>query len=340
MANYVPSALATAQAMIGRKYNEAELRRKVRPAVALAVRNQDYATPNHVQLKTADNRPVDVMYLTRIAAGAATAKVAKHTGNKGDSNKVTLSWSRFVETFRISRKQADNNVVGWQQMLNNQIEQAVLNILDRMETAAMAYLVANRLQIAAPGTFGAGTWDATNFTLDVSAGNKARFVQFAKSFLQGRYHRGDYDMIADLTEYRELEYQAAQGASNSVNTSALFTGVNIVPTTDTILAAKTGGSAIIMPAGQFAGLVWNEKLNRRGLDAGENNVGVFGTMADPFGSGVNLDISVYQDRADESASGGNVQDVKDEWEITATIGWALPPIATANDSIVHVVTQL
>lgn len=340
MANYATSALVTAQGIIGRKYNEAELRRKLRPAVSLAIRNQDFAIPNHQQLKSDDARAVDVMYLTKRAAGAATAKVASHTGNKADSAKVTLAWTKIVETFRISRKQAQNNVIGWDAMFANEIEQAVLNILDRAETAGIAYLVANRCQIAAPVTSGAGAWSGTNFALEIAAGNKARYAQFARSFMQGRLYRGDLDVIADLTEYRELEYQAAQGSSNSVNTSALFTGLNILPTTDTILGAYTAGSSLVMPAGTFAGLVWNDPLNRKGLQAGQNNVGEFGTMADPFGSGAIFDVSTYSARADESGSGGNVQDVKDEWEISLTIGWALPPLSTASDSAVHLIAQL
>jgi hypothetical protein len=339
MANYATSILTTAQAMLGKKYNEAELRRKIRPAIQLAVKNQDFAIPNHQALKTADSRPVDVMYFVQRAPGAATAKVAKHTGTKADSGKVTLAYVRFAETFRISRKQAQNNVVGFQDMFNNELQQAILNVLGRMESSAIAYLVANRCQLAAPVTSGAGTWNVTNFALEIAAGNKARFAQFAKSFMQGRFYRGDMDVISDLAQYREYEFQAAQGAGNSINESFQFQGMNIAPTTDVILAAYTAGSALYMPAGTFAGLVWNDPENRKGTDDGNNNVGMLGTLLDPFGSTVVFDVSKWTDRADESAAGGNVQDIKDEWEISATVGWALPPLSLASDSAVHLIAQ-
>lgn len=340
MANYAPSVLATAQGMIGRKYNEAELRRKQRPAVSLALKNQDYAIPDHEKLKTADSRTAQVAYLLRRSAGSATAKVASHTGNKADSAMVTLSYVRHVETFRVSRKQAQNNVLGFQTMFNNEMEQAIQNLLDRHETSGISYLVANRCQVAAPEVSGAGTWDGTNFGLVVDVANKARFAQFAKSFMQGRLYRGQLDMIADLTAYRDLEYQAAQGAGNSVNTSALFQGLNILPTVDTILSAFTDGSALIMPAGTFAGLNWNDQLNRAGtVNSGDNNVGMLGTMVDPYGSGAIFDVSTYTARADESSASGNVQDIKDEWEVSLTIGYALPPLSTASDSPVHLIAQ-
>lgn len=339
MASYAASVLATAQGTIGRKYNEAELRRKQRPAVSLAIKNQDFSIPDHEILKSADSRTAQVAYLTRRAAGSATAKVASHTGSKGDSAMVTLAYVRHVETFRTSRKQGQNNVVGLQAMFNNEMEQAIKNILDRHETSSISYLVTNRSQIAAPDTGNAGTWDATNFGLVIDIANKARFAQFAKSFMQARLYKGDLDMIADLTAYRELEFQAAQGAGNSVNTSALFAGLNILPTTDTILSAFADGSALIMPAGTFAGLNWNDPLNRKGVNSGDNNVGMLGTMLDPYGSGAIFDVSMYTARADESSASGNVQDIKDEWEVSLTIGYALPPLSTASDSPVHIVAQ-
>lgn len=339
MANYITSVLVAAQGILNTKYNEAELRRKERPALQLAVKNQDFSIPNHAELKTADSRVVEVNYFTKRAAGAGTAKVAKHTGTKGDSAKVTLSYARFVETFKVSRKAGQDKVIGFQEQFNNEIEQAVLNIKDRAETAAIAHLIANRCQLAAPGTSGAGTWDATNFALLIAAANKPRFAQFAKSFMEGRLYRGDVDVISDLTQYREFEYQAAQGSANSVNTSTLFTGQNIVPTVDTLVGALSIGSALYMPAGTFSGLVWNDPENRKGINEGNNNVGLLGTLLDPFGSGIVFDISQYSDRSDESAVGGHAQDIKDEIEISLTIGWALPPLSLTNDSPVHLIAQ-
>lgn len=339
MANYAPSVLATAQTMLSTKYNEAELRRKQRPAINLAVKNQDYAIENVQQLKSAEARAVDVFYKLKKAAGSATAKVARHTGGKGDSAKVTLSWNTLVETFRISQKQAQNNVVGFDAMFQHEMDQAIQNLLDRAETAAVAYLVAQRLQTAAPATSGAATWNNTNKAFEVALANKEMFVQMAKTILEGRLFRGSYDAIVDLKLRNDIEKYANQGSGNSTNTAFQFPGFNHAPTTDTILGAYTAGSALVMPAGQFAGLVWNDPLNRQGV-VKDAYVGMMSTMQDPYGSGITFDVSMYSDRADESAAQGGVQDIKDEWEISMNIGWALPPISTASESIVHLIAQL
>jgi uncharacterized protein YbjQ (UPF0145 family) len=339
MANYASSVLVTAQAKLGTKYNEAELRRKEKPVLNMAVRNQDYAIPNHQILKVAEARPVDVKYFAKKAAGAATAKVALHTGTKGDSGSVTLSFNTIVEKFYLSRKQAQNNVIAYQDMFNFELEQAIQNIRDRAETAGLAALVAGRLQTAAPTTSGAGTWNNTNKALEISAGNAAYFALYAKQYLRGRYFSPDYDVVADLLQATAFEKVANQGAGNSTNTGFQFAGMNIAATQETILGAYTAGSALIMPAGTFAGLVWNDPKNRSGVNEGNNNVGMLGTLADPFGSGAIFDVSMYTVRRDESANGGHAQDIADEWEIALQIGWALPPLVTANESAVHLIAQ-
>jgi hypothetical protein len=97
-----------------------------------------------------------------------------------------------------------------------------------------------------------------------------------------------------------------------------------------------------MPKGSFAGLYWNEALNKEGVteDMG-GNVGILGTQSDPFGSGAVADISMYTQRADTSAntSGGSTQDIVDQWEISLTVGYVLPPLSTANDSVVMEIAQ-
>jgi hypothetical protein len=339
MANYASSVLVNAQAKLATKYNEAELRRKNRPVLDMAVKNVPYCLPDHQALKVAEARTVEVKYMKKKAAGSATAKVASHTGTKGDSGTLNLSWGTIVEKFYTSRKQAQNNVIAFEAMMQHELEQAIQNIKDRAETAGLAALVAARCQIAAPATSGAGTWDATNFALDITAANASYFAQLAKQFMFGRYYRGEFDVIADLIQNGSFERVANQGAGNQTNTGFQFNGLNIAPTTETILAAKTGGSCIIMPSGSFAGLVWNDPLNRKGDDNGQNAVGMLGTLADPFGSGVVFDVSHYVVRGDESANGGHVQDIVDQWEVSLNIGWAVPPISTTSDSAIHLIAQ-
>lgn len=338
MANYQDSLLVNAQTVLATKYNEAELRRKERPVLTMASKN-DYSIPAAEEIRKSNDRTVEVKWLKQKSAGAATAKVAAHTGTKGDSGTTNLVWVTYTETFYTSAKQAENNVIQLERMFQHEMEQAIDNLKDRHETYGLSYLVSNRCQLAAPATSGQGTWDAANFSLDIAATEQDYFAQRAKTFMRGRYYRGDLDMIPDLALYPILERTMWQGAGNSTNLNPQMQGVNFAPTTETILAAKATGSALIMPAGTFAAINWNEPLNRSGkINSGMTNIGMVGTLLDPFGSGYKFDVSTYSVRSDQSSAGGNVQDFVDQWEIALTVAYALPPLALADDSPVHLIS--
>lgn len=341
MANYATAALLTAQATLGRKYNEAELRRKLRPAVQMALVNTDYSIPDANSLKKAEQRAVEVHYKKKKAPGASTTKAARHTGNKGDSSKVTLAWNRWTETFSFSRKLLLNKVFGAQEIFNHEMEQAIQNLQDRAESAAIAYLMASRCQLLAANinTSGTGTWSDTQFALEIAAANENYYAQMAKTFMWGRNYRGALDVITDLKLFPILERVRNQGAGNSTNLGFQFDGLNIVPTVDTLSTNYTKGQALVMPQGIFSGLNWNDPLNRAVFGRPDDYVGMLATMKDPFGLNASYDVSVYTDRADTSGIDGHVQDILDEWEISLCIGWALPPLSLASDSVVHLIAN-
>jgi uncharacterized protein YbjQ (UPF0145 family) len=343
VANFASSVLVNAQTVLATKFNEAELRRKQRPVLNLAVKNSAYCLPDYETLRKAEARTVEVKYLVQRAAGAATAKAALHTGTKADSGTLNLSWSTFVEKFYTSRKQAQNNVIAFERMFQHDLDQAIQNLKDRAETAGLAAVVSNRTQLNLTGATGLaasqGTWDNVNKGITVAAGNASYFAQTIKQAMMFRKYRGRFDVIADLIQNSAFEKVQNQGAGNSSNTGFQFGDLNIAPTIETILGAFTLGSALVMPEGSFGGLVWNDPENRKSKDSGDNNVGTLTTMADPYGSDISFDVSHYSVRRDESASGGHAQDIVDEWEVSLNIGWAIPPISTATDSAIHLFAQ-
>lgn len=338
MANYASSLLTNAQTTLATKYNEAELRRKERPVLTMALNNAQYTLPDWESLKTAESRVVEVKYLKQRAPGSGTAKVALHTGTKGDSGTLNLAYQCLTETFYMSRKQAQNNAIGAKIMFQHEVEQAVDNLKDRMETLGLAYLAAHTCQLTSPATSGAGTWNSTNHALEIPAAKLDYFTQLSKTFMRGRLYRGDLDMIPDLQLWPSLERTMWQGAGNSTNLVPQMQGVRMAATSEVISASYTDGAAFIMPAGTFKALNWNDPLNKEGMDAGDNEVGMFGTLLDPFGSGFVFDVSKYSKRGDESANGGGVQDVLDQWEISAWVGWGVPPLSASNDSPVHLIS--
>jgi len=350
MANYAASVLVAGQAKVQAKYQEPEQRRKIPTVLQLALKNQSISIPNAQELRVSPLRVVDVNYLTNITAGSATAKVAVHTGTIGDSAKINVVYVQHVETFSMPYKISANNIYQMQELFNNRYEMAWKNLRTRHDTSALAFVFANRCQLAASvitpliASANPGTWDETNYALVVDQTKKARFAQQAKAFMAARLYRGPYDMILDLQLANEFEWAMNQGSGNYANTSFQFQDLGIATTSDQVSSAFDQGAGLIMPQGTLAGLNWNEKLNREGFNAGQNSVGNLGTMPDPLGSGAVADISTYTARADTYGSGGNTtggstQDIVDQFEVTLTIGYVAPPLSTASDSVIHLIGQ-
>jgi hypothetical protein len=347
MADYAASVLAKGQAKLNAKFAAPEQRRKMPTVMELALKNQSISIPDAQALRVSPLRTVDINFLTNVAAGSATAKSAAHTGTYGDSKAINIVYVQHVETMSLPRKLAYNNIFAYQEQFDNLLEMKWKNLRTRQDTSALAFLFANRCQLlnatmdpqiasAAPGT-----WDATNYALVIDAANKNLFLEYAKSLMNARYFQAPYDVICDLQLARLFAYQMEQGSGNFANIQFQFNNANIAATQDVVSSVFPQGAALIMPQGSLAGLCWNEGLNRAGVNAGENSVGFLGTAADPLGSGAIADISLYTARADTSTNttGGSVQDIVDQWELSLTIGYVAPPLSTASDSVIHLVGQ-
>lgn len=347
MPNYAISVLAKGQAIVTAKNQAPELRRKLPTVFELALKNGIYSIPNAPDLRKSDLRPVEIYYQTKRAQGADTTKSALHTGTYGDSGKVELVYVSHVEKFSLPRKIAQNNILTYQSLFNHLYEEAWRNLRNRHDTSALNFLFANRMQLSAAvvnpqiASANPGIWNEATFALEIDQTKRSRFMQMAKNFMKARYYTGGYDVVADLQTAAEFEFQRQQGTANNTNTSFQFGDANVATTQDVVSNDYPLGAALYLPAGAFSGMYWNDPLNTAGVNAGETEVGVLGTQMDPFGSGLKGDISVYTKRADTSANttGGNPQDIVDQYEITGIVAYALPPLSVTGDSVVHLVGQ-
>lgn len=350
MSNYATAVLAKGQSIVTDKNQQPEQRRQVPTTFELALKNQDYSIPDANVLRTSPLRPVEINYQTNVAAGSATAKAYNHTGSYGDSGKVQLVYIQFVETFGLPRKIADNSILTYQNMFNNLYEMKWKNLRTRHDIAALAFLYANRAQLTNAvmdpqiqsagfgplNTGNYGAWNASNFAIEVNANTQALFIQRLKTVMQARFFDGELDIVADLQHAAQFDYAGQQGAGNQANTAFQFTGTNIASTQMLIDPNYNLGAVLAMPKGLFAGMCWNEALNRRGVDEDAGGaIGILGTIQDPMGSGAVADLSMYTQRADTSAntSGGSPQDIVDQWELTLTMAYALPPLSVSGDSV-------
>ena len=187
-----------------------------------------------------------------------------------------------------------------------------------------------------------GWWDETNGALVVPSAYSSTFIAQAKAAMVASYYMGEYDIISDIKMATVFENYMNQGTGNYSNTQWQFSDCNFTRTQQQIDSTYNNGVTLAMPAGQFAGLNWNEQLNVKGVFQDEGGyVGILTTAQDPYGSGAVADLSVYTQRADTTAdtTGGSPEDIVDQFELTLTVGYVLPPLTTANDSVVMEIVQ-
>ena len=339
MSNFSPSNLVKAQAILKKNFSEPEMRKKQSAVLGLALKNNDVLIPSHKVLRTREDRTVEAAINKRSVRNAATARTALHTGNRGDSLIVTPSWNQFVDTFSMSVDQMENNIFSFDEAFAAEIRNACINLHEAIETAGVDYLVAQRTQVN--GASQVGSFNGTHHSFEISADNRERFYQNAKSMMRQNKYSGMFDVVASPKTYVDAEFYLNQGNSNAVNTGFQFAGLNIIESIELEDSNYDGGISLVLPENTFGALTWIPGKNRRGWGDGElNEVGRFMSMPDPFGSGLDFAMSVYAKREDSSGSNGSVQDVTLQFEISVDVAWLLAPLSTSNASVVHQVSQM
>jgi len=359
MANYVASNLVAAQAKFQDSFNAPEIRRKQNPALALALKNLTATIPSHVELRKREDRAVNAYLPKKILPGSGTTRAARPTGTVGDSIAVGLTWQTVAETFSWSFKQGDTNVLAGQDMLQNQIKQACLNLHSRIGTILLNYLYAQRNQImSVPYTAAAVQGlnsNTTNFAYEVAGSDRNYFFQKAVNVMSQLNYLGGFDVIADPNAFVLAQQLRAMGAQNANNLAFQFDRVGQLIMTNEVIDANypTNGSALVMPEGMFALLPWIPKQNREGNGDYESYVGGWGTLQDPFGLSIDelamdatgkivsisnpltYSLYAYSQTSDNGANNGQTQDRVTVFELSLDFAPTLAPLSGVNESVVN-----
>lgn len=322
MANFDVSNLLTAQTMVADRYKNPEMRMKPAPAFSLLSRNDNFLIVGAETLKTRDDRPIEAHLLARTKRASGAARAHNHTGTIDDSQKVSLTWGTHSDKFAISLKLLDKSVFDFNTVLANKLEQACMNVLEDKETAAIAYLRAQRAQQQPSGIKG-GTFSADNDAVEISADKSTTFFQRVRSIMRQNYFQGQLDVITDSALALGAEYLSAQGAGNNANTAFQFPGLNIAESVELTDANYSDGIALVMPQGSVSALNWIPRQNRQGWGDFNSYVGGYGVFN--F-MGYTFALHGYAERADTSAANGDAQDVKMEFEVSLDTSFNKAPL--------------
>lgn len=306
------------------------MRTSMSPILALGLTNKE-VLPGYEDLRTREDRAVEAYMLTRKRNTIVTERVWNHTGNRGDTAMVPLSWQTIGSKFSISLKQMDNNIFTWEEAYMNLLKNACLDLHEYAEIMGSDFLYANRSQVNNATALGEFNEDTDAFEVN----DTQMFYPVVQAGLRANNYSGRLDIVADQMSFVRGEFQKAQGDGNSVNLAYQQGNMDVYESIAYKDANYTKGSVLVMPKGSFAVLPWIPKQNRNGSGNYFSYEGGYGSFLDLTGSGLTFAMHAYYQRADTSASNGSKQDNVLEVEVSVDLGFALSPTTVADETPVY-----
>lgn len=332
-ANYVPSALAKAQAKLLGMFQAGELRVADPVTYKAFLRNSTIMFPDAKVLRTREDRTVEAYYKLRTARSLGSARVHNPSGVTGDSGVITASYTTYTDKFSNSMKQADNNVFAFEEMFANEIENVVKNFSEGNEATATTYIHNNRSQVNA--AVAEGTFNAVTYVFEINestVGNRA--IQITDSAMaENKYGGLSTTVFCDAISYNKFAFLSKQGAENATNTSFQFDGKTFVRslgmTAKATALSYTKGYWVVAADGMFGVLDWIPKQNREGVVKPPYNYASFLNPMD----GLNYAVFYTYTAQDSTSVGGYTQDILTNYEFSVDLAFEKAPLSTANEQV-------
>lgn len=331
-ANYVPSAIAKAQAKLLSKFANNELR-AVDPVTFKAfLKNSEIMFPTAKTLRTREDRTLEAYYKLRTYRALGTGRTHAPSGAQGDSGVLTPSYTTYNDVFKTSLKLADNNVFSLEELVANEAENLVKNFSEGNETVATDHIFNNRSGVnvaVAEGTFNAVT---TTFEITGST-NGTRSIQITRSAMdENKYNGATLTVFCDTVAFNKFHYLANQGTSNAVNTQFQFEKLTFIKslylTAKAATLGYTGGFWIAAPDDTFGVLDWIPKQNRAGVNMAPYEYSSFLNPID----GLNYAVFKTYAAGNTTASGGYTQDITTQYEFSVDLAFEHAPLSVANET--------
>lgn len=334
MANFSTAVLVKAQSKLIGAFQSNELRFRDPSVHKLFLRNTDIMVPSYNELKVSTDRVVETNFFTRQTRALGGSPSHDHTGAQGDSAVFTPTWVAHSDKFVSTLKEANNKIYNLEELHMSKMNDVIANFAEGLETVAADFLFANRSGVNIATAEGA--FDAVDDTFEITEStNGIRAIQITRMVMDINGYQGtNYDIVCDSIAFNRFQFDAAQGISNSTNTSFQFQNVTFIHD-PSLTAAAAGlvssyvkGYWIAVPVGSVAALPWIPIQNRQGLVSKEN---MYGQITNPI-DGISYAIHTYEERVDGTGLGGQLQDLKVETQIWLEIAYETNPLSTATES--------
>jgi hypothetical protein len=331
MANYQPSILLDAIGLITEGFNKHELRPGYFGATQAFLKYRDYSVPDLSTIRKSPNRTTTVKYLTRTSQSPVSARSCSVTASLGDSGTSNISWVTKGFTLYESAKLFDNNFYSARQAFVNDLYNGMLDAHEDLETAAVAYLEANKTGVNGGSAF-MGTFDTTNDIFDVAVADKTRYYNYLKTVMRENKYRGELNVIQNVAADAIMWEQMAQGMANAANQQYQYRDLNFIESNYVTTASDYLINSYVVPAQAISLLDWIPPLNEGGRKEGAYE---WTTMGDIFGLPITWSVFKKTECADTTEIGGDTQDLVTKYEVTCDFGFVKAPITTASETVIY-----
>ncbi len=337
MPNYTTANLVKAQADLVGAFQNDELRFRDPKLFKTLLANAPIMFPNEAAMRTREDRAVEGNYFLRTPQAFGAARSHNHTGGKGDSGILPLTWTTQALEFVTTLKQADNSIQTFQEQFNNEIRQKIIDFADGYEGLAANFVHNSRTGVN--GFTGEGTFDATDDVYQIPAATlEDDSVLITKVMMDAQKYSKALTLACDSISYRKFWKQTNQGDSNNMNLSFQFDMVTFVHIPElnalaTGLAGTYEGYWVVIPDGSAACTTWIPKQNREGVETKENK---YSTLINPV-DGLTYAFHEYEERVDGTSINGYTQDVKTEYQLSLDTAFEIPPLSTVDETPIYAV---
>lgn len=339
MANFAASVLNKVQSMLDAKFQSAEMRYKPAPTLMMLLKNRDFLIEDLKTLRTREDQPTKAYLKNRTSRSLTNARAHDHTGATSDTTEVDIDYTVYTDKFATSLKRGDYNLLETAEIMAHEVENAMINLMEGIETALVSFLDSNKTLVSAPpsGALKRATFNATNDVFEIASADENQFWLIAKSILrQHKYAGGSFDIVADSLLVSKGEFLTQQGQGNSTNLGFQFSGLDVAESIELSDANYLNGLMYMWQSGMAGILDWIPRQNREGWGDMESYNGGYSTIIDPF-TGLEFAIHGYSQRADTSGSNGQTQDVTTEFEVSIDLSPQVAPLTTADESPLYAI---
>jgi len=341
MANYAASVLAKAQVLLDERFQAAEMRQKPSATLMQLRKSSEFLTPDLKELRVREDRPTKAYLKNRAARALTAARLATHSGAIADSTEVDIAYTTYADKFSTSLKRGDNNIFRDAEIMAHEIENALINLHEGIESDLITYLDANKQTASSKATaIERAPFSVVNGVYEIAAGDADQYYHIIKSiFRQEKYPTGMIDVISSSGLVSLGQFAAQQGQGNSSNLGFQFAGLDIAESIELLDANYTNGISFAYPMGMAGILDWIPTQNRAGKGDFDSVLGGFGSIVDPM-TGMSIALHGYTERADTSATNGNTQDEVTQWEMSIDLSPQKAPLTAAGQSPIFAIGQL